>query len=200
MRHSRFTKTCPRGVTLVELIIAIIIITVLLSVALLTLAGNRHKQNLQDTVNGIVDLLNRAASESSSQLKIKGVCFKNGVNGPYFQIYDPTLNAAGLPTDVDCGSGEVTDTKFEFRPDVSLCTNCDSYVDFNKSLFFKPGGIPINSSGALAGYEICVIHGSLAPGTRAREVEVTTGGVIQAVKPGQTGDLTGVTANTGNCQ
>ena len=193
-------RDAMNGVTLLEIMIVMIIVLTLTSLGVITLGANREKNRLLNAANGVVDVFTRAQKEAVGQQRIMGACFKTGTNGTYAQAYVPTLASSGLPTDADCTSGETPRVKVDFGSTVALCATCDTNIALNKSVFFSPIGFPILQNGNAATFQICLIDSRLPAGARAREVEVTSGGMTQLVKPGSAGSLASVQANTGSCQ
>ncbi len=186
--------------TLVEIMIAMAVVLTLLIYAISTLTGLREKRQLVGAANALVDVFTRAQKEANAQRRVMGVCFKSGGGSTYAQAYYPALSAAGLPTDLDCVTGDVLKPLAIFGPSISVCPTCDPNVGLNKSVFFSPIGFPILQNGNLGTYQVCLINPHMGAGSRAREVEVTGGGMIQISKLGFAGDLPSVQANSGTCQ
>lgn len=190
----------PEGVSLVEIMVGLVILSILLSVAVMTLKRGSSRTSLTQTGEMLVGALRRVQAEANGKREYRGLCFKQDAGGQVFaRLYIPALNAAGHPTDSDCTSGEQTTYQFNFKSNVTICTTCDTNVDFDKSIFFNPLGFSTSISGARTDYEICLIHSNLGAGTRAREIELSKMGIVKFLKVGETGGLAGVVANAGDC-
>jgi Tfp pilus assembly protein FimT len=190
-----------RGLSFLEIMITITIITATLAIATMSIFGRNHKQGLTDTMIGLEDTLRRAQSEADRNREIRGVCFKQDSAGQQFaQIYEPSLGGNRLPTNLDCDNTDsALGYRFAFKTGVTLCTSCDANVSLSKSLFFNPQGFSILSNGTPTNFEICLVQTKLPSGNRAREIELNSLGVIKLLSSGETGSFSGVVANSGNC-
>ncbi len=198
----KYTSTLLKGFTILEILVALAIVTVLVSASLMSLSGSKTKQDLLTTGNGLVDTLRRAQSRATAQKKWLGLCFKQDGSGHQFaRIYNPELSTNNYPSNDDCDSSEMTILTFQFKPGVELCQNCDSNIALNKSIFFRKDGRTTVRNGTPTGFEICLIGVNLQAGNRAREVEITSMGLVKLNNMNDAaGYLNNVTANTGNCQ
>ena len=191
-----------RGFTIIELLIALVVLSIIISAAVMYLTGKKKKQDLLDTGNGLVDTVRRAQSQALAEKKWFGLCFKSDstTGEQYVKIYDPELTTSNYPSDNDCSSAESAIYTFKFKPGIEVCTNCDANIALDKSIFFNRYGRTVIQNGTPTGFEICLINGGSSGTRMAREVEVTSMGIVKMNKLGDAGFFNGVVTNSGNCQ
>lgn len=193
------------GFSLVEIMVSVAILTILTVLAIRPWGVGRQKEDLLKTGNQIVNLLRQAQAEAKLYGTFRGVCFKNdSASGQNLvRFYKPRIVSGSiLPTNNDCTDSTELNTgpEFKFGPDVKLCTNCDSKVAMDKSIFFDKDGFTSEYTGTRSVFEICIYNPKLPAGTRAREVEIGINGDIHLLAQTEAGSYSGVVANQGNCQ
>jgi prepilin-type N-terminal cleavage/methylation domain-containing protein len=196
------TKRIPRGVTLIELMITMIIAASLLTLGLVTMSGYLPKQRLLSAVQQLEGALQRAQSEANAKGFWSCVKF-TGSNS--FQIW---LDNDGNHATGGCGGG--TDTQigqtqvFKDRVNLATGSGCAENATLNCVVWFETmSGLPKRcaSSGTCGSvnpgsgcidsdFQFVLAQADLSTSTRAREVELTAGGLIQSVKPGEKGLIT----------
>ncbi len=197
MKTSRDQK--PYGFSLIETVIVTVLVLVLAGIAATSVRSNVQKNKLVFTADLVVTALRKAQTEAIDARRFIGLCFKQDSSSGYINIYRPDLLASGLPSNVDCSDNENILSTYRFKKAVTVCANCDSNVNYNKSIFFDAGGFAKITNGTKTNFEICLMNPKMADSNCAREVEVTSAGTIEKIKLGQSGDVGTVQANSGNC-
>ncbi len=189
-----------KAVTILEIMVSLVIFSIILALSVAYVRRGTGRTQLVETGKGLVGILRRAQAEANSKRSFRGVCFKQDTGGSvYAQLYIPQLGSNGLPTNDDCGSGEVMGARYNFKSYVGVCASCDANIGLDKSIFFNALGFSTAVNGVRTGFEICLIHSKMDAGTRAREVEVTSMGLVKLLGLTDAGSLTGVSANADDC-
>ena len=199
-----------RGLTLIELMVTLAIVAIGLSLAVVTVQGYLPKQHLISTAGTIENLLQRAQSEANARSYWTCVWFQGNAVHLYVDVNGD--HGDGSVANGGCGnSGDLEISKQLMNSDVALAggSSCGGLnVQDGCVLWFDPTGAPKRCPSSLpnvcggldpascvdGSYSIVVSNNKMASGTRAREVEVIAGGIIQLVKPGDPGLNASVTA------
>jgi len=196
---------------MVELMITLVIVGILLSAGLITLRGYIPKHRLLGTVSEMENLLSRAQSEATA--RSAWACIKFDAGPPVKATLFADMNSNHSSVVTTCGDtvAGVADTQIsltEFKRDITFAGGCTENISTSCILWFDNTGSP-KRCGACAGqaapatcvdfdYQVIMVNPKLESGTRAREIEVLSGGLIQTVKPGEKGANTTLWADNGN--
>ena len=197
------------GMTLCELMITLAIIAIVLSIAVITMSGYIPKQRLISAQSQFADLIQRAQTEANARGYWTCIKFTSGTPLTA-QIYlDSDANHG---TNNACGTGtDLALTNMVFKDNISLAaatTGCSQNIKTGCRIWFDTTGSPklcpgdtLSDCGAAAGstgatncidwsYQIVFSNPKLSSTARAREVEVLQGGMVQVVKPTESGLVT----------
>jgi Tfp pilus assembly protein FimT len=185
-----------RGITLVEIMITLVIVIVLLVIGIVTMRGYLPKQHLLTSVTTVENILRRTQMEASSRAAWTCVAFTATGVKAFADIASPSDHGATstcgdsskgyLPL---AGTDFAREATFRGRTTIAAC----SVPKAGQNLWFDATGQAfLCSSGSCTASDAQIIlaNPDLATGARSREVEVTQGGLIQLVKPGQKGLIT----------
>ena len=201
------------GFTLIELIITLVIVALLFGTSYMYMTGYLPKQRLSSSVTSLVTFLKMAQSRAMSHSLKYGVYFISNANSYYacgFADKNSDFLCTGCDNCTDCSSCASTEMAGEpsviLREGISILDNhCSSNAvsptDPNwKTITFDIKGMSYNPLPAvtLQNFEIFLKGYGLSPDSDVREIEVNSGGSIEAIKLGQTGNIPGA-ANQGSC-
>lgn len=215
-------KKTSKGLTVLEIIITLAIAAGVLSLGIISLRSHLPKQDLRSSVEILENIIHRAQTEAKA--KSLWTCIKYTANNvaeiwvDQNQDHGTVLGACGnstAPSDTKIGS------EFRFKGEVVLALNtnpgCASTIKPSCDIWFDPTGAPqlcgqTPCFGAMAttscvnyNFQIIIAQPNLPSGTRAREVEISQGGIVEAVKPGEKGMMKWMWAKyppneTGGCE
>jgi type II secretory pathway pseudopilin PulG len=180
-----------QAMTLVELMITLTIMIGLLAIGITTLRGYIPKQQLIASIQTVEHELQRAQTEATSRSRWTCIKFSStgvqtflDVNADHISSAECGSSSKGYQALGASGSGPVL-----FRGKTLLAAG-DQCIN-PAQIWFDTAGRPntCSSSGVCdpTGFDIVVSNTDLPEGARSREAEVTSGGFIQLVKPGQAG-------------
>lgn len=171
------------GFTMVELIVTMIIVAALTTASILTMRGYVPKQRLTSSVGSLEQALSQAQYEATS--RVYWTCLANNTANNTLEVI------VDRDSDRTCGSGgDFTVASYSISQDITF-SDCPSspgdgnpFNDLDGFVWFNTSGGPqLCDSGLCASeaLEFIVVNDQLPSGNRAREVEVSTSGLIEIV-------------------
>ncbi len=175
-----------RGFSILEILIALVIITTLIALGGPKLANMRTRQSLSSTVDGVVNLLQRMRAQALGRTELMGAKFEAG---KVFSFMDLNTNGS-----FDTGIDQVL-SSYEYKTGVLVASGCGSnsidptsrpyvYID-------GKGFVGVYSGGAFThkNWQIFLYHPDLADGKKSREVEALSNGLIEKIRLGNAGHV-----------
>ncbi len=197
-------KLPSKAYTLVEMMVTLAILATILSLALISMRGYIPKQRLLGSIGELENFFQRAQAEASSRSYWTCVTFdatSDPISATLWADLASNHGNTGACSDAG-GAREIATTQLKksviFAP--SGNTGCNNNVTPTCVVWFDSTGLPKKcaNSGACGGtspssscvdasYQFVLSNPNLEPGTRARELEIISGGLIQGVTLGKKG-------------
>jgi prepilin-type N-terminal cleavage/methylation domain-containing protein len=216
------THPTSRGVTLVELLIGLVIFAGVSALGMMTFQSFRGKQQLAASIHAVEYAIQRAQGEAIRQGVWTCVKFpKVGDTSQRIRVFmDKIEEHQHSAQPWPCGKYPdgpewVRDvgTRGTWRGNVTLAV-CSSLPEFETSdgtkhrwFWFDPTGKPNWCvAGICRPFDVQLVFSTpkLPSGSRSREIEVTSAGLIRIVKPGEKGFLSSIWAKfaeeSGGCE
>lgn len=174
------------GFSIVEIMLALVILAILMSVGAFMISGPFKRQDLATTVDGLTQLIQRGRSQASTRSELIGVKFEatrafsfidSNANGAYNSSTDSLL------------------TTYNFRGPVEVASGCGNnaievgtreYMYFNAQGFV--GEAP-SGTFAIKDWQVFLYHPRMDTSFRAREIEALSNGLVEKIKPTEAGNV-----------
>ncbi|MEZ4704743.1 MAG: type II secretion system protein [Bdellovibrionota bacterium] len=186
-----------KGVTLIELMITLVIITMLMTAVVFTMSSYIPKQRLLDTVERIEQDMNRAQFEATS--RIQWTCLEIRTDGTISITLDVDGNHGAVGA---CGNaGDIELDTNTMSSGVSLVLGCANTFQGDEPIWFDTAGVPreCNTAAGICSaqsYQVVISNPDLSSSARAREIELSSSGLIQSITFGEQGFDTSAWAKT----
>lgn len=203
-----FDRKKYKGMTIIELVIATVIIGVLVSTSTFLLRKNTLSTRLYRTTNEVVNLLLAAQNHATTNNVWTQFCIIDDDNGEdaIAAIFAYPGLSDGLTADPDPTLGGTYPAMkiYHFEQGITVCQDGGSRTGFcseftkwateNHCIAFKPNGYlrdTGNASEPNLWTSVCIISRDITNESEsAHEIEITSGGSIQLVPKGQSGENT----------
>jgi len=209
-------RRSEKSFTIIELIITLVIVSILLGSGYMYMSGILPKQRFNSSASALVNLLLLTQSNAITRGARHGVVIKNKTVGTDVVTFACSFRDVPDPghqdyvcDDCDCGAndcscaGEMTGQRWiQLKQDINLfrCSNTPTtslapwvigpIATIMDTIGFNIDGFTYDKSRNFANFSIFLRSAELPVGIRVKEIEVSSGGLIEVVKNGK-GNLPG---------